>query len=136
MAGRGPERDKTAESCQPHRGSEELLQIWGVTPGLRKPYLMTDDEGYMRGGLIDSQKTELNLIGQGFVSISEGICQRLFTQLNSSPASPPQEAATFSKQQKNKPGILAPRSEPPNFVQITISTQRSSEETQLLSCLP
>lgn len=134
MAERGPVRDKTAESCQQHTG-RELLWIRGLTPGLRKPYLMTDDEGCRRGGLIDSKRTELNLLGQGFVSISEGICQRLFTQLNSSPASPPRDAATFSKHQKNKPEILAPRSQPPNSVQIAISAPRSSEEIQLLSCL-
>lgn len=70
---------------------------------------------------------ELNLTGRGFVRISEGICQRLFTQLDSSPASPPQETETFSKHQKNKPGILAPRRRPPNSAQITILTRRGGE---------
>lgn len=66
-------------------------------------------------------------MGRGFVRIKWGICQRLFTQLDSSPALPPRETETFSKHQKNKPGILAPRRRPPNSVQITILTLRGSE---------
>lgn len=49
---------------------------------------------------------------------------------------PPQETETFSKHQKNKPGILAPRSRPPNFVQITILTlEGAAGESQPLSRL-
>lgn len=51
-----------------------------------------------------------------------GIYQRLFTQLDTSSALPRRETEKFSKQQKNKLGILAQRCEGPNFVQITILT--------------
>lgn len=51
---------------------------------------------------------------------TEEICQKLFIQQDSSPALPSQDTETFSKHQKNKPGILASSSRPPNSVQIKI----------------
>lgn len=56
---------------------------------------------------------------------TEKICQTLFIQLDSSPALPSQETETFSKHQKNKPGILASSGRPPNSVQIKICEEGS-----------
>lgn len=57
-----------------------------------------------------------------YIRATRGIFQRLFTQLGTSSDLPRRETEKFSKQQKNKPGILAPRCQALDFVQITILT--------------
>lgn len=68
----------------------------------------------------EQKKDKLNPMGLGFVDTPRKYvkgCLYSWTHLLPLPS---QETETFSKHQKNKPGILASSSRPPNSVQITI----------------
>lgn len=96
-----------------------------MTPELKKghkvmmvrmsPGLTMDDEGELeRRGIRFEKEAEQESIWMRLCKY--GICQRLFTQLDTSSALTRHETEKFSMQQKNKPGILALRCQGPNFV--------------------
>lgn len=98
-----------------------------MSQGLEKGHKVTSevDEGELerRGIRCQKEAEQKSVWMRLFVHISTcGICRRLLTQLDTSSALPRHETEKFSKQQKNKSGILAPRCRAPNFVQITILT--------------
>lgn len=76
----------------------------------RKSRLSTDEEGELerRGKRCEKEADQ------------KSVWMRLLTQLDTSSALPRCETEKFSRQQKNKYGILAPRCRAPNFVQMTI----------------